>query len=157
MDRISRERRSANMAAIRGKDTKPEVIVRRYLHAKGFRFRLHKAGLPGKPDIVLARYNSVILVHGCFWHVHECPLGAVKPKTNADFWAAKRQRNVERDGEKVTALRQLGWRVKVIWECEIETGSFTEGLCEWIEAGEPAPKRPQDEKKSASRLALPPH
>lgn len=143
MDRISRERRSANMSAIGGKDTRPELIVRRFLHAAGFRFRLHRKGLPGKPDIVLPRYHSAILIHGCFWHIHDCPLGAVKPKTNAAFWAAKRARNVERDREKIAALRQLGWRVRVIWECEIESGRFTDGLCEWIAAGLNAPAASQ--------------
>ena len=135
MDRISRKRRSANMAAIRGKDTKPELMVRRFLHAHGFRFRVHKIGLPGKPDVVLPKFNCVILIHGCFWHVHDCPQGAVKPKTNAEFWAAKRGRSVERDAEKIAALHALGWRVRVIWECEIETGNFIEGLCDWIRAG----------------------
>jgi DNA mismatch endonuclease, patch repair protein len=136
MDRISRERRSANMSAIRGKDTKPELIVRRFLHSRGFRFQLCRKDLPGKPDIVLPRYQSVLLVHGCFWHVHECPLGRVKPKTNAEFWAVKRGRNVDRDSEKLQAILNLGWRVRVIWECEIERGTFTEGLCEWLRAGQ---------------------
>lgn len=138
MDRISRERRSANMAAIRGADTKPELVVRRHLHAAGFRFRLHAATLPGKPDIVLPRHRAAILVHGCFWHVHDCPLGTVKPKTNADFWAAKRARTVERDAEKLAALRELGWRVRVVWECEIESRRFADGLCEWVKTGETA-------------------
>lgn len=124
------------MSAIRGKDTGPELIVRRFLHSAGFRFRVHRRGLPGKPDVVLPRYRAVILIHGCFWHVHDCPLGAVKPKTNAEFWANKRARNVERDKEKIAALRQLGWRVRVIWECEVETGRFRQSLCEWVAAGE---------------------
>lgn len=135
MDRISRERRSANMSAIRGRDSGPELTVRRFLHAAGFRFRVHRTGLPGKPDVVLPRYRSAILIHGCFWHVHDCPLGAVKPKTNAEFWAAKRGRTVERDAEKIAALQELGWRVRVIWECEIEGGTFTDDLCDWIGAG----------------------
>jgi DNA mismatch endonuclease (patch repair protein) len=134
-DRISRERRSNNMSRIRGKDTKPEVIVRRFLHAHGFRFRLCVKKLPGTPDIVLPRYRAAILVHGCFWHVHDCPLGAVKPKTNAEFWETKRARNVERDGGKIELLREQGWRVRVVWECEIEKGTFSEGLCEWIREG----------------------
>ncbi len=104
----------------------------------GFRFRLHRSGLPGRPDIVLPRFRSVILIHGCFWHVHNCPLGAVKPKTNAAFWAKKRGRNVERDAEKIAQLQELGWRVRVIWECEIEVGTFTNGLCRWIKAGSSA-------------------
>jgi DNA mismatch endonuclease (patch repair protein) len=135
MDRISRKRRSANMAAIRGKDTGPELTVRRFLHASGFRFRLHHPGLPSKPDVVLPRYRSVVLINGCFWHVHNCPLGQVKPKTNAAFWKSKRQRTVERDAEKLTALTELGWRVRVLWECQIKDGSFADGLCDWVRAG----------------------
>lgn len=135
MDRITPERRSANMSAIRGKDTGPELTVRRFLHGSGFRFRLHHPGLPGKPDVVLPRYRSAVLINGCFWHVHDCPLGRVKPRTNAEFWEKKRQRTVERDGEKLAALRELGWRVRLIWECQIEDGSYVDGLCEWLREG----------------------
>jgi len=85
----------------------------------GFRFRLCRKDLPGKPDIVLARHNAVILVHGCFWHCHDCRFGAVKPATRAEFWAAKRRSNVERDLKNQNALESLGWRVMVVWECEI--------------------------------------
>lgn len=123
------------MSRIRGKDTGPELTVRRFLHACGFRFRLHPKELPGKPDIVLPRYRAAVFVNGCFWHVHNCPLGAVKPKTNATFWESKRQGNVERDARKVAALVQLGWRVKVLWECNIESGRFKSGLSDWIRNG----------------------
>jgi DNA mismatch endonuclease (patch repair protein) len=113
------EQRSRNMAAIRGKNTTPEIAVRSLLHLLGYRFRLHRKDLPGKPDIVLPRHNAVIFVHGCFWHCHACRYGRVKPATRADFWAAKRQSNVDRDRRNRAALRKLGWRVLVLWECEI--------------------------------------
>jgi DNA mismatch endonuclease (patch repair protein) len=112
------EQRSRNMSAIRSKDAKPEIRVRRLLHSMGFRFRLHRKNLPGKPDIVLARHNAVILVHGCFWHCHECRFGMVKPAERAEFWTAKRQSNVERDLRNKNALEALGWRVMVVWECQ---------------------------------------
>jgi DNA mismatch endonuclease, patch repair protein len=112
------EQRSRNMAAIRCADTKPEMRVRRLLHLLGYRFRLHRKDLPGKPDIVLAKHRAVIFVHGCFWHCHSCRYGSVTPATRADFWAAKRASNVARDRRNKTALRALGWRVLVIWECE---------------------------------------
>jgi DNA mismatch endonuclease (patch repair protein) len=106
------------MSAIHGKDTKPEIRVRSLLHALGYRFRLHRKDLPGKPDIVLPRHKAVIFVHGCFWHCHECRFGAVKPATRSEFWTTKRQSNVERDRRNKAALESLGWRVLVIWECQ---------------------------------------
>jgi DNA mismatch endonuclease (patch repair protein) len=112
------EQRSRNMAAIRGQNTKPEIRVRSVLHSMGFRFRLHRKDLPGKPDIVLAKYRTVIFVHGCFWHSHDCRWGSVVPKTRAEFWAAKRQGTVERDSRKSDALRAEGWKVVTLWECE---------------------------------------
>lgn len=140
MDTISPERRSANMARIRGRDTRPELTVRRFLFGCGFRYRLHVRGLPGRPDIVLPRHRAVVLVHGCFWHSHRCKLGRVTPKTNADFWAAKRHRTRDRDAENRAALRRLGWRVYVAWECAIETGRFADRLLEWL-GGLPPPAR----------------
>jgi len=112
------EQRSRNMAAIRGKNTRPEHIVRSLAHLMGFRFRLHRRDLPGKPDLVFAGRRKVILVHGCFWHVHDCPYGRVKPATNAAFWANKRAGNAARDGRNLAALESAGWGVLVIWECE---------------------------------------
>src|SRR5262245_3613248 len=111
-------KRSAMMARIGSRNTKPELLVRRALHQLGFRFRLHRRDLPGKPDIVLTRHNLVILVHGCFWHRHpECRF-AYMPKSRVEFWRAKFDRNVARDQQVQSALADLGWRVCVVWECE---------------------------------------
>lgn len=108
------------MSLIPGKDTRPERIVRSLLHRIGFRFRLHRRDLPGKPDIVLPRRKAVIFVHGCFWHQHQGCKGATIPKTNTEFWLKKFNRNVERDLEATTALKGTGWRVLYVWECEIK-------------------------------------
>lgn len=119
VDTLSPEKRSWNMSRVRNKDTKPELLVRSILHRNGFRFRLHKNGLPGKPDIVLARYKTVIFVHGCFWHRHKgCP-DATTPKTRTAFWVNKFKENTERDKRTGEALRDLGWNVIIVWECEI--------------------------------------
>lgn len=112
------EQRRRNMGAIRGTNTKPELIVRRITHALGRRFRLHRKDLPGRPDLVFPRLRRVILVHGCFWHVHDCRYGRVAPSTNAEFWAGKRESNVARDARNLEALREAGWSVLVVWECE---------------------------------------
>lgn len=118
MDVHTREQRSRNMAAIRSKNTKPEMIVRRLLCDIGIRYRLHRKDLPGKPDIVIPSRKVAILVHGCFFHMHECRFGKVVPATNADFWSAKRLSNVERDKRNLRKLRELGWDVITIWECQ---------------------------------------
>lgn len=117
-DRLTKEQRSWNMSRIRSKDTKPEMIVRRLLHAMGVRYRLHRAGLPGKPDIVFGPRRLVIFVHGCFWHRHAACREATMPSANRDFWLAKLEGNAARDLRHRAALRRLGWRVAVIWECE---------------------------------------
>ena len=109
------------MAAIRSANTKPEMRVRSALHGMGFRFRLHRKDLPGKPDIVLPKHRTAVFVHGCFWHCHSCRYGRVQPATRAEFWAAKRAGNVARDKANAAALRRLGWRVVVLWECEVKT------------------------------------
>lgn len=114
----TREQRSRNMAAIRGKNTVPEIKVRSLLHSLGYRFRLHRKDLPGKPDIVLPKYRAAIFVHGCFWHCHNCRYGQVVSATRPDFWAAKRRGNTDRDLRKKIALEKLGWIVMTIWECE---------------------------------------
>jgi DNA mismatch endonuclease (patch repair protein) len=108
------------MAAIRSKDTKPEMIVRKTLHAAGFRYRLHRKDLPGKPDIVLSRYKIAVFVNGCFWHGHTCGDGHL-PKSNPAYWGPKIRRNIERDHAHYVALNSLGWRVVVIPECEAKT------------------------------------
>lgn len=106
------------MSRIRGKDTKPEMIVRRVVHALGLRFRLHRRDLPGQPDLVLTRHRTVVFVHGCFWHSHDCAYGQVTPKTRAEFWRDKRAATVERDRRNAAALEADGWRVLTYWECE---------------------------------------
>lgn len=112
------EQRSRNMSAIRGKDTKPELIVRRIAHRLGYRFRLHRRDLPGSPDLVFPKLRRIINVHGCYWHMHTCRWGCVTPKTNAVFWQSKRTGNVERDRRNLEQLKHDGWKVLTIWECE---------------------------------------
>lgn len=119
VDRISREHRSWNMSRIRSRDTKPEIVVRSLLHRMGFRFRLHSTDLPGKPDIVLPKYRTVIFVHGCFWHRHHCANGRSTPASRPDFWQAKFARTRQRDRSNRARLRRLGWSVMTIWECQI--------------------------------------
>ena len=106
------------MRSVRSRDTTPELIVRRAATALGYRYRLHKAALPGKPDLVFASRRKVIFVHGCFWHGHDCKRGAREPKSNVEYWRAKVQRNRERDANAIAALRAAGWQVFVVWECE---------------------------------------
>ena len=110
--------RSRIMRAVPRSDSKPELAVRQILHRLGFRFRLHRADLPGTPDIVLPRYKTVVFVHGCFWHRHEGCKKATTPKTNAAFWQSKFEQNRERDERNVRSLRRDGWRVLIVWECE---------------------------------------
>jgi DNA mismatch endonuclease (patch repair protein) len=109
------------MAGIRGMDTKPEMLVRRALHAQGFRYRLHDRRLPGSPDIVLPRYRAVIFVHGCFWHRHEECRFSTTPSTRPEFWQHKFNSNVERDRRNVEALTSKGWRVAIVWECALRS------------------------------------
>jgi DNA mismatch endonuclease, patch repair protein len=106
------------MSAIKGKNTRPEIAVRTLLHSLGYRFRLHRDDLPGRPDIVLPKHGVVIFVHGCFWHCHNCRFGAVTPATRPEFWAAKRRGTVERDARKRSELEAAGWKVFTVWECE---------------------------------------
>lgn len=112
------EQRSRNMAAIRSKNTKPEMVVRRVLSEMGLRYRLHRKDLPGKPDIVMPGRRVVIFVHGCFFHMHKCRYGRVVPATNAEFWCTKRNGNTARDRRNVRQLRSLGWHVLTVWECQ---------------------------------------
>lgn len=125
MDIWSKDKRSKVMSKIRGKDTKPEMILRSQLFRKGFRFRVHQKNLPGKPDIVLAKYKTVIFVHGCFWHYHnDCREGRI-PSTNTKFWKDKLFKNVEKDARYKEALENMGWNVITVWECEIEKSTDT--------------------------------
>ena len=109
--------RSYNMSRIRSRDTTPELAVRSMIHRLGYRFRLHGAELPGKPDIVLARHRKIVFVHGCFWHAHGCRVGGTGPKSNRAYWRPKLVRNKQRDRMHVAALRRQGWRVLIVWEC----------------------------------------
>jgi len=111
--------RSFNMSRIRGRDTKPEKVLRSLLHQAGLRFRKHVTSLPGKPDIVLPKYKAVVLVHGCYWHRHPGCRFATTPATNTSFWTEKFAGTVERDGRAEEALRALGWRVFTVWECDL--------------------------------------
>lgn len=118
-DRLTKEQRRRNMSAIKGKNTAPELAVRKLLHRLGFRFRLHDRRLPGTPDIVLPKYRTVVLVHGCFWHMHGCARTRI-PQTRTDFWISKLERNRARDEEQEMLLRSMGWTVIVIWGCELK-------------------------------------
>ena len=125
-DIVDAERRSWMMSRIGPRHTRPELAVRRLVHALGFRFRLHRRDLPGRPDLVLTRHRVVIFVHGCFWHRHRSCSNCTVPKTRPDFWAAKFSANVARDARHALALRQAGWRVVTVWECETERPSSLE-------------------------------
>ena len=118
------EQRSRNMSAIKSKNTKPEIAVRKLLHSMGYRFRLHRKDLPGSPDIVLPKYKTVIFVHGCFWHRHENCKYASTPKTRQEFWEAKFRDNINRDKLNQENLSSKGWKIIVVWECEIKDKDF---------------------------------
>ncbi len=120
MDNLTPERRSANMRNIRSRDTRPEMIVRRLVHGLGYRYRLHVATLPGKPDIVLSRLQAIIDVRGCFWHQHPGCIDAHIPKSRVEYWRPKLNRNEDRDQENTRIIRKLGWRILVVWECEVK-------------------------------------
>lgn len=121
VDFLSPDGRSKRMSRIRGKDTKPELALRKVLHGLGFRYRLNVPNLPGKPDIVFPRYKTVVFVHGCFWHRHPGCKIATTPKSNTEFWIQKFEKNKERDARARKALEESGWRVLVVWECEVDS------------------------------------
>lgn len=138
-DNHSPQVRSYNMSRIRSADTKPEEIVRKHLFSKGFRYRKNDKRYPGKPDIVLPKYKTIIFVHGCFWHCHIGCSDFVQPKSNQDYWQKKLERNRIRDGENIARLRNSGWRVIVVWECELKKDFLNERLkqlCTEIESSE---------------------
>lgn len=120
MDVFTREKRSQIMSRISGKNTKPEIIVRSLLHNLGYRFRLHRKDLPGKPDITLPKHKKTIFVHGCFWHGHTGCSRSKRPSTNKEFWCEKLDKNIERDKATVKALEQSGWSVLTVWTCEVK-------------------------------------
>ena len=126
-DNHSKEVRSRNMSHIRSTNSKPEETVRKYLFSHGFRYRKNVKTLPGKPDIVLSKYKTVIFVNGCFWHKHDCPR-FVWPSSNTDYWIPKIQRNVERDQRNMDSLKETGWNVIIVWECELKKAVAEERL-----------------------------
>ncbi len=123
MDVHSPPVRRFNMSRIRGKNTKPELTVRSLVHRMGYRFRLHRKDMPGKPDLVFPSRKKAIFVHGCFWHSHNCPNGRVRPSTRSEFWKNKREETVKRDARNALALKKAGWEVFVVWECAVGKGS----------------------------------
>lgn len=119
MDNLTRAQRSATMALVRSRNTRPEIAVRRIIKSLGYRFQSHRADLPGKPDFVLSRKRKAIFVHGCFWHGHSCRAGTNRPSSNQAYWGAKLAGNERRDSKSRASLRRMGWRTMVVWECQI--------------------------------------
>jgi len=135
VDVHNKQQRSYNMSQIRCKNTKPEIIVRSLVHRMGYRFALHRKDLPGHPDMVLTRHSKIIFVHGCFWHMHKCRYGGVKPSTNVKFWRTKREGNAARDRRNLRKLRKDGWKVLVVWECQTRNpAKLTERIRGFLEA-----------------------
>jgi DNA mismatch endonuclease (patch repair protein) len=120
VDVLTKQQRSFNMSQIRSKNTSPEIIVRSLIHRMGYRYSLHRSDLPGHPDLVLVRHKKIIFVHGCFWHMHHCHYGRVTPAAHAKFWQDKRSGNVDRDKRNLKNLRKLGWKVLIVWECQMQ-------------------------------------
>lgn len=133
-DFLTTAQRSERMSKIRGRDTRPELVLRKLLHARGFRYRLHRADLPGKPDLVLKRYRAIVFVHGCFWHRHLGCSISTTPKSNTKFWMEKFERNVVRDQRNIQALKNLGWHVHVVWECELASAVKAEVAVDRLES-----------------------
>jgi len=140
-DVYSSEKRSAVMRRVKGRDTTPEMTVRRALTKLGARYRLHRKDLPGNPDIVMPGRRLAIFVHGCFWHGHDCARGARVPKANREYWVAKVGRNVARDARSTEALRALGWRVETIWECDLKDAAALEARLRALVSSPPAKRR----------------
>lgn len=140
MDVVSKATRSRMMSSIRGKNTLPELVVRELLHSAGFRYRLHRRDLPGAPDLILPKYRAAILVHGCFWHAHSHCSFYKLPKSNVEFWQKKLERNKQRDCDNISALRSLGWRVLIIWECATrkpaEREQLQRNITDWLLSNE---------------------
>lgn len=140
-DVFAPDKRSAVMRAVKSRDTTPEIAVRRVAHAQGLRFRLNRSDLPGKPDLVFPSRRAAIFVHGCFWHGHDCVRGSRMPATNRDYWRAKIGRNMARDRASLAALKKLGWRAVVIWECETRDAERLKRLILRKLHAAPRPKR----------------
>jgi DNA mismatch endonuclease, patch repair protein len=140
-DNVSKKKRSKMMSGIQGKDTKPELKIRSALHKLGYRYKLHDKHLPGKPDLVLPKYNAVILIHGCFWHLHDCHLFKW-PSTRPVFWKEKITGNKQRDEKNIQLLKENGWRILIIWECamkgkyKLDFSSTIISISEWLKGSE---------------------
>lgn len=153
-DVVDKAKRSQMMAGIQGKDTQPEILIRRALHKSGIRYRLHVPDLPGKPDIVCRKYKAVILVHGCFWHRHHGCWWCTTPGSNKAFWLTKFEKNVWRDKRNIADLRQMGWRVGIVWECAIRLRSaddIAELLKEWLASRAEELVLPSDSERRLAR------
>ena len=132
-DTVTKKKRSEIMSKIRSKDTRPEMIVRKLLHAAGYRYRLHSKDLPGKPDLVLPKYRTVIFVHGCFWHQHKGCSFAATPKSNVGYWSEKLASNRLRDAESTAILLKSGWRVLVVWECACKSEKLASAIFSFLD------------------------
>lgn len=153
-DIMTSEQRSRCMAAVKGKDTKPELIVRKYLFSRGLRYRVNNRKLPGSPDIVLKKYKTVVFIDGCFWHGHEDCKYFRLPKSNVKFWKEKIERNIERDARNEADLKALGWRVIRVWECEIKTVSGREDYLKYLYESIVKPAQPYAEKPNFDSLSI---
>ncbi len=131
-DVLTRAQRSACMAAVRGRNTTPEMRVRRIAHRMGFRYALHRKNLPGSPDLVFSSRKKIIFVHGCFWHSHDCKAGQNVPASNRDYWTSKLERNARRDQRNMSLLQEDGWRILVVWECQTKDLEFSERLLHFL-------------------------
>ena len=135
-DNLTAEHRRACMAAVKGKDTSPELVIRSLIHRLGYRYTLHDSNLPGKPDLVFPSRRKVIFVHGCFWHMHSCQHGKKSPTSNVEYWKNKRTRNRERDRRQLRTLRQRGWQTFVVWECWVKNPDrMKEKLAQFLHSG----------------------
>lgn len=148
VDTLTPVQRSARMALIRGKDTAPELAFRKAIHALGMRYRLHVKNIPGKPDLVFPRFRTALFVHGCFWHRHEGCKVATTPKSNTDFWIEKFKNNTDRDARTIQILESMGWKVVVVWECEVSTPVKAEATARKIAEVIKCEAQPSTEKKS---------
>ena len=152
VDIVDRKTRSRMMSGIRGKNTKPELMLRRALHALGFRYRLHGSGLPGRPDIVLPRHHAVVQVQGCFWHRHEECSFTTMPSSNVEFWSSKFAETMKRDARNLEALLRLGWRVAIVWECAVNSEgavAVARQVAKWLASGKEFSEIP-DTKQTSS-------
>jgi DNA mismatch endonuclease (patch repair protein) len=154
-DNLTPEVRRRTMAAVKSVNTSPELLVRRALHRLGYRFRLHDRNLPGKPDMVLAKWRLAIFVHGCYWHAHSCPRGARVPKTNRAYWQRKIRGNAQRDIKRLAELKLLGWRTLVVWECQTRNRQFEASLAQRLNRLTQCPVTPKSPTRKLAASTFP--